>query len=598
MLPPAFLVCALAAVAHASPHHAHKVFESIASPDGWANLGAAPIDHIIPLRIALPQANFAALEEHLYAVSDPAHERYGAHLSKSEVEALVAPHPDSVSAVDAWLLEHGIPDSACTRSPAGDWVSVRVPVPVAERMLDTTFHVWKHTEDGNEIVRTTRYSLPAHLHAHVELVQPTTLFSRVKARRAEARSVGVQARVHDVRGVVAVARSDGTKLTVDAGCNETVTIACIRQFFNIGDYRASGTNGNQIAVAGYSEEYANAKDQQLFYADQLPEALNTTFKYVLVNGGKNGQDYDSDTYAENSDMQTVLGLAFPATGTYYSTGGEGPWIEDSDTRTDTIAPYGAWLDFALAQEKLPQTISTGYESHEQTIPESYAKRVCAGFAQLGARGTSLLVMSGNGGVGDAEGDPRTQSCWTNDGRHKRQFLPSFPASCPFVTAVGSTVFIPEVAAYSSGGGFSNYWSRPSYQGRAVSEYLTTQLRGTYAGLYNPNGRAYPDVAAQSINFRVALYGQLTAAGGGQQATAAFAGLVSLLNDARLAHGKPPLGFLNPFLYSSGLAVFNDITSGNAPGCGTQGFNATEGWDPITGLGTPDFGKLKDLALAF
>ncbi|KAI0059675.1 tripeptidyl peptidase A [Artomyces pyxidatus] len=597
---PLLLPFALAGSAYSTILHAHTLVESIVSPDGWVNLGAAPAGHIIPLRIALPQANFSALEEHLYAVSDPAHKRYGAHLSKAEVEALVAPHPDSVSAVDTWLSEHGIPNSACTRSPAGDWVSVRVPVALAESMLNTTFYKWKHVEDDVELVRTTKYSLPEHLHAHIELVQPTTLFGRKKGQPAMVRSVGApQTRAHALRsrGTITVTRSDGSTLTVDASCNVTVTIACLRQLLNIGDYRASGTNGNRIAVAGYLEEYANYEDQQIFYKDQLPEAVNSSFTYTLVNGGRNDQNFSSDTYQDNTNMQTVLGLVFPATGTYYSTGGRGPWIEDSDTDADTVPPYGAWLDFVLAQETLPQTIMTAYQSDEQTIPESYAKRVCAGFAQLGARGISLLVMSGNGGVGDANPDPRTQRCWTNDGRHKKRFLPAFPASCPFVTTVGATMHIPEVPTDVSGGGFSEYWSRPSYQDDVVSEYLTRQLRGTYAGLYNPNGRAIPDVSAQAYNFRIAEWGHLGMHGGGQESTAAFAGLVSLLNDARIEGGKPPLGFLNPFLYSAGTAAFNDITSGNAPGCGTQGFNATVGWDPITGLGTPDFGKLKDLALA-
>ena len=54
----------------------------------------------------------------------------------------------------------------------------------------------------------------------------------------------------------------------------------------------------------------------------------------------------------------------------------------------------------------------------------------------------------------------------------------------------------------------------------------------------------------------------------------FAGLVALLNDARIAAGKPPLGFLNPLIYLLGGEAFNDITAGNAPGCGTPGFNVS------------------------
>jgi len=71
-------------------------------------------------------------------------------------------------------------------------------------------------------------------------------------------------------------------------------------------------------------------------------------------------------------------------------------------------------------------------------------------------------------------------------------------------------------------------------------------------------------------------------------------VVSLLNDARIAAGLPSLGFLNPLLYGEGFKGLNDIVGGNNPGCGTDGFEAIKGWDPVTGLGTPNFGLLKDL----
>ena len=59
-----------------------------------------------------------------------------------------------------------------------------------------------------------------------------------------------------------------------------------------------------------------------------------------------------------------------------------------------------------------------------------------------------------------------------------------------------------------------------------------------------------------------------------------AGIFSLINDYRLFYGARPLGWLNPWLYGIGKFGFNDITTGNNEGCGTQGFKATEGWDPV------------------
>ena len=59
----------------------------------------------------------------------------------------------------------------------------------------------------------------------------------------------------------------------------------------------------------------------------------------------------------------------------------------------------------------------------------------------------------------------------------------------------------------------------------------------------------------------------------------MAGIIALLNDYELSQGKPPLGFLNPWLYENGLGL-NDIKIGTNPGCNSKGFSATEGWDPV------------------
>lgn len=120
-----------------SSHHASKIKESIATPPGWVKHSAAPEDHTIELRIGLPQPNFHILEQHLYEVSDPDHGRYGHHLSKEEVEEIVAPHQESIDLVDEWLAGHGLGASQISKSPAKDWVTITVPIALAEKMLDT-----------------------------------------------------------------------------------------------------------------------------------------------------------------------------------------------------------------------------------------------------------------------------------------------------------------------------------------------------------------------------------------------------------------------------------------------------------------------------
>lgn len=117
-----------------------RLRQKIVPPPSWIDQGRAPLTHVILLRIALPQPRFPELEQHLVEISDPLHARYGDHLSKEDVEALVAPHPSSVNAVYQWLATHGIQRDACRQSPAGDWVNVQVHISQAETMLSTVRH--------------------------------------------------------------------------------------------------------------------------------------------------------------------------------------------------------------------------------------------------------------------------------------------------------------------------------------------------------------------------------------------------------------------------------------------------------------------------
>lgn len=122
---------------------APKVKESLhAPPREWINHGSPHPEHTISLSIGLPQPNFDVLEKHLLEVSDPDHERYGAYLSKAEVDALVAPHNESVDLVTEWLASHGLNESHLDRSPAKDWVYITVPIRLAEKMLDTVSRVY------------------------------------------------------------------------------------------------------------------------------------------------------------------------------------------------------------------------------------------------------------------------------------------------------------------------------------------------------------------------------------------------------------------------------------------------------------------------
>ncbi|KAG5995235.1 hypothetical protein E4U43_003075 [Claviceps pusilla] len=247
-------------------------------------------------------------------------------------------------------------------------------------------------------------------------------------------------------------------------------------------------------------------------------------------------------------------------------------------------------------------MSISYGVNEQVIPRPYAHKICLMFGQLALRGMSVVVASGDAGPG--------MSCQSNDGvTNATRFLPAFPATCPYVTSVGATGGkSPERAVNFSSGGFSDYWSRPAWQDEAVAKYLSRH-GGRWTGYYNPGGRGVPDVAAQGIGYPIFNHDKVEIGSGTSASAPLFASMIALINDDRFKRGMPALGFLNPWLYKVARSAFTDITEGRSEGCQGRsfvgapaprvahaGWDAVEGWDPVTGLGTPKFEQLHRLAM--
>lgn len=280
----------------------------------------------------------------------------------------------------------------------------------------------------------------------------------------------------------------------------------------------------------------------------------------------------------------------------------------------------------MSNSELPQVISISYGEHEdvsipciprtcgissdfQSVPYDYAVLACNLFGLQRLRGITILVASGDSGVG--------AGCLAPDNT-TAEFNPMFPATCPFVTSIGGTTGANSATAWNvSSGGFSKYFPRPSYQEVAVRSYLESVDSDTivyYSNYTNFNGRAFPEVAAHAYLVQVVRNGSQADDGGTSASAPIWAGVVALLNDARLRAGKSALGWLNPLLYKFGSHGLVDITAGRGEGCNGTHFsrpepagavvipgafwNATEGWDPVTGLGIPDFDKLRKPVLSF
>ncbi|KAF8827946.1 hypothetical protein HHX47_DHR4001018 [Lentinula edodes] len=280
---------------------------------------------------------------------------------------------------------------------------------------------------------------------------------------------------------------------------------------------------------------------------------------------------------------------------------------------------------ACGTTKPAAVISTSYGYNEADLTPFYATRQCNEYAKLGLMGVTILYSSGDSGVAGLGFAQLSSSQSVNGTR----FNPSFPGSCPYVTSVGATqiaagnsVDDPEVAAarVTASGRWriqasllsvtvdmnihkypSNVFGIPNYQKDAVATYIKNFKTDNFTtSAYNSSGnsRAFPDVAVNGAAYVVAAEGEFILEWGTSASSPTMGSILAMINDARLAIGKSTIGFINPTIYSTLFQeAFNDIRSGNNPGCGTEGFTAASGWDPLTGLGTPNFERLKELWLA-
>lgn len=585
-----------------------EVFEEVVEiPEGWRELSSMEVnkDSTLSMRIHLAQQNVAAFEQKVIDLSTPDHPTYGDHMDTHEIKRMLQPTQQTVTSVLDWLEAAGISQHVAVEH---DWINMNVTVAQAEKLLNTKYSYFRDEDAGKTVLRTLSYSLPAELHKHILLVQPTTMFGMRAMRNWIQKIEELPVSLLQANHKKVPPGPSGPVLDV-AACNATITPECLQALYNFKGYKATAPKGkNKIGVNGFLEQFAQYEDLRIFLNTTAPSAVGGNFSTQLVNGGINTQDpnIDPNSVAEaNLDIQYTVSLSFPTENIFYSTAGRPPFIADLDVTTNDSEPYLDWLQWLLNQKDIPQTITTSYGESEQTVPLSYRKSVCNLFAQLGARGTSVIFSSGDAGAG--------WSCLSNDGKKTTKFMPTFPGACPFVTSVGGTEFVaPEQAIFFSSGGFSETWDAPDYQQNALKSYFNNNKKswGPWKDLFVKSGRGFPDVALQASNYRVVLAGKPHLIGGTSASAPAFAGLVGMLNDNRIAHGKKPLGFLNPWLYSDAVAkTFTDITRGRSTGCdGTRfgttpiegnpaivpgaGWDAVVGWDPVTGLGSPNFDALR------
>jgi subtilase family serine protease len=303
------------------------------------------------------------------------------------------------------------------------------------------------------------------------------------------------------------------------------------------------------------------------------------------------------------------------------------------------------INFAIASDIAP-VISVSYSQCEPLLSAADAQQANAVFQQAAAQGQTIVVASGDSGATACAEYSLSSGVTT---AQQQELAADFPASSPYVTAVGGTQMAPGTFAAGS----SPYW-KPSVNGDALGSLIAYTPEVVW-NEDSPNGllasgggsstlfprpawqagvpgipsgafRLVPDLALQAstespgylicsddpaiVGSNVDCDNSLQSTGdtyvvdgGTSFAAPIFAGFVAILNQYEQTAG---LGNINPVLYglagqpSLSSSIFHDITSGTTAcvsgnlDCGTAGQNnyaATVGYDLATGLGSVDFAKL-------
>eukprot|EP01035_Chromulina_nebulosa_P020460 gene20460-26548_t len=496
------------------------IFES---RDDYVQINKADSNSVHEVIFAIKQNNLDVLDKFLMDVSTPKSPKYGKYLTRKEVASITA-NPEANEAVVKYCQSNGL--EIVKSTPYGEYITAKATIDVWEKLFGTTFYEFKHVESKRpNVFRAYHYSIDSELSNHLSAVFNTVqLPSRLNPK-------------------LPVMKFEDLPQLAPQAVTGVITPAVLNSYYNI-----TSNTGSELASQAVFEslgQYYSPSD-----LTQFQETYDIPVQAISEDIGGYSSDSectaDANNCAEaNLDVQYLIAVS-QGTPTIY-------WYEDA---TDSFL---AWIQAVAASDNPPLVNSISYGSVETSLPSAIANAFNTEALKLGTLGVSILVSSGDDGVANFQARTNPTKCGYN---------PSFPATSQYVTAIGATQGAEsdttEIACSSrtggvitTGGGFSTIFSQPSWQASAVANYFaiaTTPVSGY------TSGRGYPDLSLAGTNYEVVIGGAIYAVSGTSASSPSVAGLVSLVNAARLE----------------------------------AGFYAAAGWDPLTGFGSVDYAKFYDI----
>lgn len=599
---------------------------------------AADTSAYVGFRVYLGWTSESAAAALAQAVSDPRSSSYGHYLTPAQFRQQFAPSQASVAAVQNWLRSQGF---TIDYTPLNNhYVAAEGTVAQAAAAFGTSFGEYSYQ---GQLLRapTSALTIPASLAGVVDaviglddsmsLVHPDHVVDAPPppafVNAPPCSTYYGQYTTGPTGAPNYLATKDGTSIPQAYGVYQPWVVCGytpdqIRGAYGFG---TSGLDGSGVTVA-IIDAYASPTivDDANTYFGTSWFGNPANFTQVVAPGTYHhpeslAQDPQGWSSEETLDVEAVHGMA---------PGAKIVYVGAPNNYQDLDAAMNHVVDRHLAD-----IVTNSYGFSGEALPLGYIKPLEDTLIQAAAEGIGVYFSSGDNGD-ETNGVSPSYATQT----------PDWPASSPWVTAVGGTSLAigsgdsygnevawettssklqlkggkwswsptpPGAWLYGGGGGISHIFSQPSYQKGVVDSVSTTMrvvpdvaaIADPQTGMLIGQTQTFPDGTTAYSTYRI---------GGTSLASPIFAGISALVDQARVAKGAPLIGFANPALYAAGTAAFNDITHSSTPVAqvranyvnfvdATDGYSyylrttdynglfiqAGPGYDDETGLGTPN-----------
>ncbi|KAF8169680.1 Pro-kumamolisin, activation domain-containing protein, partial [Mycena galopus ATCC 62051] len=552
-------------------------------PKGWTHYRADP-DARIPLRFSLAQLNLDKLETFLLEIADPRSYKYGQHCSAVKVKETFQPSAETVETVYAWLTyDGGIHEDRTKLSSNGDILQLNLTIAEAEGLLQSEYYVYGDEDGAVHLGCHDGYTLPEHVSKHVDFVWPTIHFGGMCSLSRGRDSISLASSFFGQESGASKTPIEHLATFAEAGCDTSVTLDCLRSLYKF-DFEPVSSDVNTVGAVEFGKNIYRPSDLDLFFESYSPDQVGCIPTLISVEGGSWLRDptASGDVSEGSLDIEIMMGLLGPRQNlSLYQVTQTNTSLDPSKTlaRSNMRDIRLVWRGHRI-KRGVTRTweifnyhilFSVSYSVAYYTDIKPQINFLCAARSKKQERNL-MFRCTKQAEIPAASLGADQVPCTgleVSATRHAEFF------SASLATCTG-TYFFLLLLATTDNIAFVEVSDLPAVHSHTVVQYGSSFDCGISTKLTGVVPLRYPLVIAEK--------GRFVHTGGTSASAPIFASLIAGVNDARLAEGKSPVGFINPAFYSPAFTgAFNDVTVGSNPGCQTEGFPAAPGWDPQVGL---------------